>query len=116
MAIVILEEPLTASQLEKARAEYSSYIKITVDLLQEVVAIGGEYHADAERLLLEKHGSKQRDIWGGGYNINSRKYETIAMINLRARNNPSMDILDERIRKQFLDLVKRKLKNMNHYL
>lgn len=116
MAIVVIGKKLTTSDVKKAREEYSSYIKITADVKQEIVAIGGEYHADAEKLLLENCGSKQRDVWGGGYNISTRKFEAIAIINLRARRNPSMEIIDATIRKKFLDLVKRKLINIRKYL
>jgi len=109
MAIVVLETRLTASDIKKAREEYSSYIKITADLKQQLVAIGGEYHADAEQLLMKTHGSKQRDIWGGGYNITSHTFETNAMINLQPRRNKSLEIIDPAIRNTFITLVKRKL-------
>jgi GTPase SAR1 family protein len=112
MTIVILKEKTTKEDLKNAREEYPNYIKITADLSQEVVLIGGEYHADAEKVLIEKYGSKQKDIWGGGYNITLKKFEVNAIINMRQPLNDSTDILDPEIRNNFLRLVEKKLSDV----
>ena len=109
MAIVVLQRDLTSEDVKKAREEYGEYIKITVDLRLGLVSIGGEYHTDAEAILLEKFGSKQEDIWGGGYNIILDKFEANAVINIRPPINDSPDILDPEIREKFLKLAKGKL-------
>ncbi len=109
MSIVVLKEKLTAPDLKKARKYYGDYIKITADIKKGIVAIGGEYHADAEQLLIQEFGSSQRNIWGGGYNLQSRLFETNAIINLRPRTNTSLEILDSDVRKTFLKVVKNKL-------
>ena len=68
----------------------------------------GEWHADAEAELL-KIGCKQKDIWGGGYDKLAKRIETIALINIRPRqNNDSQEILDAKIRKRFAEIVKEK--------
>lgn len=107
--IVVVVNDLTKTDILKAREDYQEYIKITVDVEKKIVAIGGEYHADAEAKLTETYQSKNSDIWGGGYNVALRKYETNAMINIKPAVNDSPDILDPAIRKKFLDLVKEKL-------
>lgn len=112
MAIVILQNKLTKEDIIKAREEYPGYIKVTVDLFQKIVVIGGEYHADSEKILIEKFGSKQKDIWGGGYNINTNKFEVNALVNLRVPMNDSMDILNPEIRNAFLKLVESRLSNI----
>ncbi len=112
MAIIVLRANLTADDIQKAREEYPQYIKITVDLRQEIVVIGGEYHADAEKVLIDNYQSQQSDIWGGGYNIASDIFEVNAIINLRSGKNDSTDILDPVIRNRFLELVKTKLSNI----
>lgn len=112
MSLVLVGENLTAADLEKAREEYKFYIKITVDLRQELVVVGGEYHADAEQLLLGKYGSLQSDIWGGGFNIEAKQFETNAIINLRSGVNDSMEILDADLRSRFLELVRSRLANI----
>lgn len=109
MTIVVLQEKATKEDIVRSREEYQDYIKITADLSQGIVAIGGEYHADAEKTLLDKYGSKQKDIWGGGYNFTLKKFEVNAIINVRPSVNDSTDILDPAIRAGFLELVNKKL-------
>jgi hypothetical protein len=110
MAIVIVSVELTSGEFEKAKEDYGSYIKITIDLEKGLIALGGEYHADAERILL-KQGSKQKNIWGGGVNLETGQFETNAIINLRGGINDSTEILDFAIRKKFLGFAKKALKD-----
>lgn len=116
MAIVVLTGNVTAKDVKNAREEYKDYVKITADLAQNLVAIGGEYHADAEKILIESYSSKQKDIWGGGYNIILNKFEANAMINIRPPDNDSPDILDSELRDQFFKLVKEKLGDIQSLL
>ena len=46
-----------------AQMTYQDMVKGVVDLQNQVVALGGELHADCEQVLLEK-GAKQVDLWG----------------------------------------------------
>jgi len=109
--IIILEQgqKLTKEDFAKASQDYETYIKITIDIEKKVIALGGEYHADAEKLLLES-GSKQDDIWGGGINLNTKEFETNAMVNIRAGKNDTIEILDEKIKSVFLQIAKEVLK------
>jgi hypothetical protein len=110
MALVFIGDRKVAKEdFEKAREDYGTYVKITVDLESSAVVLGGEYHADAEKVLLDQ-GSKQHNIWGGGINLETKKFETNAMINLRAGRNDSTEILDSEVRKMFLLLAKKVLK------
>lgn len=64
---------------------FGDFVKAVVDVEKEVMAVGGELHADAEALLLER-GSKQENLWG--INIYPVKSESDwidfnSMINLR---------------------------------
>lgn len=101
--IIILTKKATSQDLKKASEDYKTYIKITIDIVKEIVAIGGEYHADAEKLLLAQ-GSSQKNIWGGGLDLVLKRFETNAMINLRPQQNSSTEILDEKIRAKFLKI------------
>jgi hypothetical protein len=110
MAIIIGRGPFSKEDFKKAREDYESYIKLTIDLENEIVAMGGEYHADAEKELLER-GSTQEDIWGGGINLETKTIETNAIINLRSGTNDSTEILDSSKRDKFLAIAKRILEN-----
>lgn len=109
MAIIIVKDTFSKEDFQKAREDYESYIKLTVDIQRRIVALGGEYHTDAEKLLLGQ-GSKQEDIWGGGINLEIKQFETNAIINLRPGKNESTEILDPKIREKFLVIAKRILK------
>ena len=110
IVIIKKNEKLTGADFAKAREDYGTYIKFTVDTENKVAALGGEFHADAEKILLEL-GSKQSDIWGGGVNLETKSYDTSAIINLRSGRNNSTEILDEEVRNQFLRIAREILKN-----
>ena len=76
-------------------------IKYVVDIERGVIAIGGELHADAEQLLLER-GSRQGDMWGANYYPGRGADECIeytSLINIRpSSGNRRMEIADPAIR------------------
>lgn len=104
--IVILNAEATKENLAIASEDYENFIKITIDIEKEIVAIGGEYHFDAEHRLL-KLGSNQKNIWGGGINLKTRQLTTNALINIRPKYNNSSEILNETARKKFINLAKK---------
>lgn len=107
--IILLEKPATEDDIKKASEELGDYIKIIVDIVRYKVAIGGELHADAEKLMIEQ-GSKQKDIWGGGIDLATKKLFTNAMINIRPnQGNDSMEILDQDARQVFLEVARQHL-------
>ena len=110
--IIILpkNQPLTPEALKQARMDYKDFVKVTIDIKNEIVALGGEYHIDAERILLEQ-GSKQENIWGGGVDLSTNTFVINAMVNLRPGRNDSTDILDPTTRERFLSLAQGALKN-----
>ena len=112
---IITDEISTDKVREIAQEFYKTMIKGVVDIEKEIIALGGEYHMDANVVLLEK-GSKQKDIWG--FNINLDEpidsdlwIEYISLINIRPlQNNKSMEIQDENIRQKVKDIIKKKIK------
>jgi hypothetical protein len=91
-------------------AHFGDMVKLVVDVLREVVAIGGELHADAEQLLLEQ-GSRQADLWGANYYPGRGAegcLEFTALINIRpSQGNPAMEIQDEETREAVRRIVER---------
>ena len=118
MAIVIIQNKLTKEDLEKALVDLKeySYLKITIDIHQKILALGGKLHADAERILLQDYNSKQDDVWGGGYDLKTQELGTSAVLNLRAGKNDSMEILEPKIREKFLDLAKKLVQQIESVL
>lgn len=70
---------------------------------------GGERHVEGEELLL-KDGSKQADLWGGGYDMETGDMDFDSMINIRpVQGNPSREVLDPKIRSSVEKVVERLL-------
>ncbi|HYS16408.1 MAG TPA: DUF5674 family protein [Candidatus Binatia bacterium] len=64
--VVVLERRIERADLVRLLRLFGDMIKYVVDVERGVVAIGGELHADAEQVLLER-GSRQADLWGANY-------------------------------------------------
>jgi hypothetical protein len=107
--ILIVERRIEPSELRRlTKRFFGDMVKLVVDVRRRVVAVGGELHADAERLLLES-GSAQADLWGANYHPGQGREDCLeytALINIRpARANPSMEILDPAIRAAIREIV-----------
>jgi hypothetical protein len=83
-------------------------VKFVADVHRRVMAVGGELHADGERLLLED-GSAQDDLWGGNYFPGRAPADCVqltALMNIRpARGNPSMEIENPAVRDAVRELA-----------
>ena len=102
-----VDKALTLKEIKNLQNKYGNYVKLTVDIEEGLVAVGGELHADGEKILLEK-GSKQDDIWGGGINLENKQIDTTAVLNIRPRlNNDNLEILDSTRREKFIKIVKK---------
>ena len=111
MDIRILKEPIPLSDVAAlAKSQFGDMIKATVDVDREVLALGGDLHADEEALLLED-GSKQEHLWG--INIYPEKpdkdrVEFDSMINIRpSQNNRSRGVEDPATRERIARIVRR---------
>ena len=62
--IHIIRARATKEQLEEMLQTLGSYIKLAVDIERNILAGGGDLHADCEAALLE-NGSEQKNICGG---------------------------------------------------
>jgi hypothetical protein len=113
--IKIISQPIPVSQLQEiAQKTYGNLVKAVVDIKKEVMAIGGELHADEEALLLEK-GSQQEDVWGINLYLLKPKQEWIefdSIINLRpSLGNLSRDIESKKIKEKITKIISSLIKN-----
>ena len=109
--IVIVQSRIARSELDRlVGAYFGDMVKLVVDVRREVVAVGGELHADAELLLLEQ-GSRQADLWGANYYPGRGAegcLEYTALINIRpSQGNPSMEVQDTGTRELVRSLASR---------
>lgn len=104
--IVTKSEPFTKEEIEKLRELFDVYIKIVIDVENKVCSAGMDRHFEGEKILMDK-GSFQKNIWGGGIDIETKTIDYNSFINIRpGDDNPSNDILDSKIRKKYEELTK----------
>ena len=117
MDIRIIREPITFDVLEELAGIYHRRIvKGVVDLERGIIALGGEWHIDANNVLFAD-GSEQQNVWGFNVLPTERGDKAIrynSMINIRpAQGNRSMDVLDESLQKKIRALVGRLIPDLN---
>ena len=65
MDIRVVKHPITKKELRYIASEkFGDMVKAVVDLEHEIIAIGGELHADEEVLLVEQEGTQREYTWG----------------------------------------------------
>ena len=111
MNIRIISSPISKTEaLEIGKEFYGDMIKGAVDIEKGVIALGGEYHMDANMTLI-KNGSLQKDIWGFNLYPGLGVDEWIdytALINIRPlAKNRNMAIEDERIRVKIKETIEK---------
>lgn len=105
----VIDKKISKQELsDTAKERFGDMVKAVVDIELEIMAIGGELHADEEAFLLER-GSKQENLWGVNIYTNlplNERVEFDSMINIRpGQNNRSRDIQDLSIREKIIQIV-----------
>jgi hypothetical protein len=109
MPIHLITEKATPEQMREMLIVLGSYVKLAVDVERDVLAGGGELHADCESVLLED-GSLQDDVWGADWFPHSQETAYESMINYRPRLGfTSMELQDERLRAKIKEIAERLL-------
>ena len=104
--IITKIEPFTLEEIELLKAEFEVYIKTVIDLENKVCSAGMNRHFEGEQLLLQQ-GSKQKNIWGGGIDLETLEIDYNSFINIRPRdNNPKNEIQSEKIKAEYNKLTK----------
>ena len=115
MNIITVENTINIDELmELSKETYYPMIKGVVDIENEIIAFGGEYHMDANKVLLEK-GYFQNNIWGFNVYLNKSDdkeswIEYMSLINIRPlQNNLDMEIQNQEIRDKVKSIVNKKI-------
>lgn len=112
----IVEGSITLEEIKTiAHEQFLTIIKAVVDVEQEIVALGGEFHSDLETLLLETKNSKRDNTWGINLCLDKTGDEFIefdSMINLKPLSgNTSRGVRDETLRQKIVAIVNKKIKS-----
>lgn len=106
---LIIRKKATHKEIQEMSKHFKGYIKVVVDVEREILVGGGDRHFDDEKILLID-GSKQENLCGGGFDMETKEIDYNSIINLRPnQENPSRDILSVDIRKKFAEIVRKLL-------
>jgi hypothetical protein len=110
MPIHILEKPTSMRDVHAAAAEwYGSMIKGTVDIVENKVALGGDYHMETCELLV-KDGSNHTNIWGFNIRFDEDQkalLEFDSLVNIKpALGNKSRSVEDQGVIKKAEKIVR----------
>ena len=110
MTIKIVKDSISRDELRVLATErFGDMVKAVVDIDKEIMAVGGELHADEEVVLTEQEGSQREYTWG--INIYPEKtgddfIEFDSMINLKpASGNRSRGVENTEIQEKIKNIV-----------
>ena len=109
MNIKIIGKKITESELrEIAKDFYGDMVKGVVDIERGIIAMGGEYHMDANMVIIE-NGSKQQNVWGINIKPDERGNEFIefdSLINIKPnQNNRTRGVEDTIVKGKIVEIV-----------
>jgi hypothetical protein len=108
MPILKIDHTPTSEEITILTQEYPQYIKLSVDINQQILYGGSRLHYDCEQKLISKENSKDENIWSGGINLITKKIECEAVANIKpSLDNPSTEILNPDFRQKFKNIVKK---------
>jgi len=115
MDIVIIKEPTTRTELKKiAEKRFGDMVKAAVDIEQEIMAVGGQFHMDEQVFLYEETGSKQQNVWGINIfpdEVGDKFIEIDSLINLKPdQGNRTRGIQDAVIVEKVMSVVNKLIK------
>ena len=108
MDIRIITKPVSREfAKEIAKEFYLDMVKGVVDVEREIIALGGEWHMDANSKLIE-HGSKQETVWGFNFYPGESRIEYTSLINIRpAQHNRKIEVQDEVLKIKMEQVIRR---------
>ncbi len=111
MNIRIVTKTITRAEAKEIGKEfYTSMVKGVVDIENKTIALGGEWHMDANIALVEK-GSRQNNIWGFNFYFDKAPedcIEYISLINVRpADGNDDMMIQSELLQQKMKKIIEK---------
>jgi len=111
----IIEKPITRDELKKiAEERFGDLVKGAVDIDQEIIALGGEFHMDEAVALNERCRSKSKNVWG--INLYPDKsgddmIEFDSIINIKSDlGNRTQGVDDPKIQQKIKEIVSKLIK------
>ncbi len=117
----LIREKIESDELVRIIHEgyYEAMAKLAVDVERGVLALGGEWHSDAEEVLVAD-GSQSNNVWGANFYPWKTPRERIvytSLINLKPMvPHRKMEVTDPIVREKMHDIITRLLLNDNETL
>jgi len=103
--ILTKSEPFTAEEIEQLKEQFEVYIKTVIDVEKKVCSAGMDRHFEGEQILLAQ-GSQQKDLWGGGIDLETKEIDFNSLINIRPQdNNTKNEIQSEAVKAEYKRLT-----------
>ncbi len=104
--IITKTEPYTLQEIDALKEQFVVYIKTVIDVEHKICSAGCDRHFESEQILIER-GSAQKDIWGGGIDLETNTIDFNSFINIRpSNNNTSNEIQSADLRDKYAELTK----------
>lgn len=104
--IITKSEPFSTHEINELAEEFEVYIKTVIDIEKGICCAGMNHHFEGQQILLQM-GSMQKNIWGGGIDLETKEIDYNSFINIRPRdNNPKNEIQSEKIKRKYQELTK----------
>lgn len=105
-------KPYTSEQIKRLKEQFEVYIKTAIDVDRKICVAGMDRHFEGEQMLL-KDGSSQKDIWGGGIDLETLEIDYNSFINIRPNdNNLKNDIQSEDLKQKYKELTEYFFQNL----
>jgi hypothetical protein len=103
--IITKNAPFTLEEIDQLKKQFEVYIKTVIDIEKKACSAGMDRHFEGEQILL-KEGSEQKNLWGGGIDLETREIDYNSFINIRPRdNNTKNEVQSEAIKKVYKELT-----------
>lgn len=105
VVIITKDKPYTVEEIKTLSEQFEVYIKTVIDVERKICSAGCDRCVDSEQLLLQS-GSLQKNLWGGGIDVETKIIDFNSFINIRpGDNNTSNEIQDAEMRKKYEKLT-----------
>lgn len=108
MRIEIVKTPMTGAEAKEIAKEfYGDMVKGVVDIEREILALGGEWHMDANNKIIA-NGSRQDMVWGFNFYPDESRIEYTSLINIRpAQRNREIEVQDSALKEKMERIIRR---------
>ena len=109
---ILTSKPYTLAEIAKLKEQFEVYIKTVIDVDRKICVAGMDRHFEGEQILL-KESSLQKDLWGGGIDLETLEIDYNSFINIRPNdNNLKNDIQSETLKQKYKELTEYFFQNL----